>query len=853
MANEKTAFLKSTRIGIAKRLFPVKKTDVLLIDRLEIDLNKAKINLINIPSMQKPQALEDLCPKKPEISKQIISISYSRTINCQNEECSKMLRVLINTDYLGRNLIVKCPICKYDFNYVLYRDQVTNDYTLWLGEQFNPPDIESFTIFFKEPRKEGRSYNQEEEESGEKQVSLFDLYEEESNCIHGLNRESCTTCIEMERTKYERPKTSIDIFDLIFPILQPPLGEKFDNAVALPPGEEIFYFQRKGIKFLAENQVALLGDQMGLGKSIQAIFALKLLFRSGEIKNGLILCPKSVLTDWDRKLWYWAPEIRVVKVSGTKNQRQINWNSLSHIYLATYESLRQDLDSIEEQTEINYFGNGEEYTANISNFAYENQTFNSIPSIILKTNFSFILLDEITKIKNPGAGVTKAVKKINTDIRWGLSGTPLENELEDLITIFAYLKPGLLDYYDAGNPKKIKEAIKPYFLRRRKIDVLPDLPEKIVEEIILDLTPAQQEAYDKAEREGVVELNNKGAEATVHHVFALITKLKQICNYDHKSEESCKLEFLLGKLESMVKQEGENNKALVFSQYPEKTLKLIKPKLKEYNPLIYDGSLSSSRRDKIVDEFKINDDIKVLLMSVKAGGMGITLTEASYVFHYDLWWNPAVASQAEDRAHRINQKKTVFVISLVTANTIEERITKLVEEKRKLFNDVIDDLSDTNIKQMLTEEELFGLFNIKRIHPVRKSSTNGKDIKDIDKISSREFEVLVAELYKKMGYHIKLTSSTKDKGIDIFAKRATDSGAELLAIQCKHYPEGVVGVEHARALYGVVQMDPSITKGILVTSGLFSRDCKDFIQGTRIESIDGNHLAILMQKYNIDY
>jgi SNF2 family DNA or RNA helicase len=558
-------------------------------------------------------------------------------------------------------------------------------------------------------------------------------------------------------------------------------------------------------------------DEMGLGKSIQAIAAIRFLFRKGDIINGLILCPKSVLTDWEKKLWDWAPELRVIKVRGTKEQRQISWSTPAHIYLTTYETLRQDLG--------NLLGNSD-----IGNIA--------------KKEFDITILDEIQKIKNPSADVTRATRQINARWRWGLSGTPLENRLEELISIFAYLKPGLLHYDDVTRPLKVKKTIEPYFLRR-KADALPEFPKVTHDEVWLELTDTQRQAYDRAEKEGVIALNEQGDPVTVQHILALITKLKQICNFELVSKESCKLEYLLEKLEGIIEQ---NDKALVFSQYPEKTLRFFEPALSQFNPIIYHGMLSDSQRDKIIDDFQNKEEERVLLMSVKAGGLGLTLTRANHVFHIDQWWNPSVSDQAVGRARRIGQKKTVFVTSLLAMNTIEERIQNLLQRKRELFASVIDDLSDTNLSKTLTEDELFGLFNIQKGKHT-ESKRMSPDF--LHQISPQQFESLISVLYEKMGYQVKLTPQTRDRGIDIYAKRISESGTEFLAIQCKHYPNGIVGVEHARSLYGVIHDQQSLTKGILVTSGEFSKECREFARGKRIDLFDGVYVCGLIAKYNI--
>jgi len=903
-----TKFLERTKLKLVSKVFPFKRTEILLLDKLEIGLKKAKINQISIPFISLPQITPDFCPDRPEVIKlkallenrgvedltlwlrehlpislpqitsdfcivkpELIELkiipSYIQIITCQNTQCLQKLRLRLDEELIGRQLEITCPTCRHMFVYSPTKDELIEDLTTWLKEHLSYPEIESFSVLLNTPRKAGKSYQQGEAEY--KQATLFKLDGDE-DCIHGLKKSWCAICIQKERQERERTSSHVDLFDLILPLLQPPLGKNFDSPIAFPLGKELYPFQCIGVKFLTEHERALLGDEMGLGKTQQAITALRFLFRMGKITNGLIICPRSILTHWERTLWDWAPELRVIKVRGQKEQRQISWNCSAHIYLTTYETLRQDLDGSLKNTDTIINSDGS-YSITCPNdgcserlridkeiFGIQvqcptcNHLFTYTPAEdIARKQFDFIILDEIQKIKNPGAAITKAVRQINASYRWGLSGTPLENRLEELISIFAYLKPGLLHYDYVTRPLKVKEAIKPYFLRRRKTDALPELPEKICEEVWLELSPVQREAYDKAFYESKVYLEELGEYGTIQHVLAQITKLKQICNLDPVTKESCKLEYLLDKLEEISEQD---DKALVFSQYPEKTLKFIEPELKQFNTLVYHGSLSDSQRDEIVKKFQEDEQSKVLLMSVKAGGLGLTLTRANFVFHFDLWWNPSVAVQAEDRAHRIGQEKTVFVTSLFTVDTIEERIQNILKRKRELFKSVIDGLSDTNLSKVLTEEELFGLFNLQKPKLTAKSmSRGGSTIGLLSQILPKQFERLIAGLYEKMGYQVKLTPQTKDQGIDIHAKRLSETGTEYLAIQCKHYPNGVVGVEHARSLYGVIQGQPSITKGVLVTSGEFSKECKDFANGKRIELFNGNYVCGLLEKHGVSF
>lgn len=853
MALQNLKFFSKTKLKFASKIFPVKVPTIALLDNLDLDLPRTKINQVNIPSILPPKISDNYCPEIRDIVEIESSPFYFVANICKDVECGYNFFVRIDYNFIGEKVKIICPKCKKFFVINLLEDFIIQDHTAWIKDQLFIPEIEFISLLLKKPRKAGKVFRTFQ---ALEQEELFTQEEGSKECIHGLKKTWCSICFDKKRQEKEAESLKVDPFDLIFPILQPPLGENFDSPIAFP--WELYNFQRAGIRFLLEHERALLGDEMGLGKTIQAICATRFLFRLGKINNCLILCPRSVLSTWEKELWDWAPELRLIKVRGTPEQRRISWNCPAHVYLTTYETLRQDLHSTLGISKL-------KSAKNLSLFEDSNSSENSILfeenmekenediliEDIAKKEFDIIILDEIQKIKNPKADITKASRSIEAPLRWGLSGTPLENRLEELISIFQYLKPGLLTYKYATSPWKVKKAIEPYFLRRRKAEALPELPDKVHEEKWLELTPSQRETYELAEREGKIALNEKGESTTVHHIFALITKLKQICNIDPVSKESCKLEYLSEALEEITEQE---DKAIIFSQYPEKTIKLIEPSLQKFDPIVYHGALSDKQRNQKVKKFQEEEKNKILLISVKAGGLGLTLTRACYVFHYDFWWNPSVASQAEDRAHRIGQKKTVFVTSLFTKDTIEERIQQLLIRKRKLFRDVIDDLSDTNLSNVLTENELFGLFGLQKPERLKQKREDKERLRAesvLESISPNEFEDLIGKLYERMGFHIKLTPQARDKGVDIYAKRSTESGTEYLAIQCKHYPKGVVGVEHARALYGVIHSQQYITKGVLITSGKFSKDCKEFVEGKRIELFDGTYLRGLLEKYNV--
>ena len=247
-------------------------------------------------------------------------------------------------------------------------------------------------------------------------------------------------------------------------------------------------------------------------------------------------------------------------------------------------------------------------------------------------------------------------------------------------------------------------------LRRRKGDVLADLPPKLETKLTVGLRPDQRRSYDAAEQEGIVYLRSLGANVTVQHILELITRLKQICNFDPKTGSSSKMDDIKDKLQEIS---ARGSKALVFSQYANDTsgVGAAVRHLQEFDPLALTGEIPMEERASIVERFRTSDRHKAMVISLRAGGVGLNLQEASYVFHLDRWWNPAVERQAEDRAHRIGQTAKLNVIKYICADTIEARIDRILEEKQQLFDELIDDVSmDLSIR--LSRKELLGLFGI---------------------------------------------------------------------------------------------------------------------------------------------
>ena len=506
-------------------------------------------------------------------------------------------------------------------------------------------------------------------------------YSERGPCRHGL-RFGCGICKRSSTSRTPTPRTGRrsepDVFDRLRLILQPPILERLNVPEIFPDGKRPYPFQIEGIRWLLDHPEGLLADEMGLGKTMQAILAMRVLFNRGELNRVLVVAPASVGATWERELTLWAPELTAVRVQGGPAERDAQWRSGAEVHIVSYESLARDMQR---------------------------------PSPVSGIHFDLCIADEAQKIKNPATGNSRAIRSASARCRsrWALTGTPLENATSDAVSIFGFIAPSLRLDPLLLSPRSLRDAISPHLLRRTKQQVDIQFPELRHDVHWLDLSPRQQGAYFDAEYAGVKELQALGINVTRVHIFSLITSLKLICNYDETSGESCKLDFLQDSLEE-ISANGE--KALVFSQYPHMTLSKVADQLQRFNPLRFDGSVSTRQRERVVDQFQQQDENDILLMGIRSGGMGITLTRANHVFHFDHWWNPAIVDQGSARVHRIGQQRSVFIHSLYTRNTIEERIDAILNRKRQLFQDVFGELDDDKVVGRLSDEELFGLFGL---------------------------------------------------------------------------------------------------------------------------------------------
>jgi SNF2 family DNA or RNA helicase len=473
------------------------------------------------------------------------------------------------------------------------------------------------------------------------------------------------------RTRIAPPRDVVKLSERFFFLLQPDL-ETMLHSSGLEFRRPPFPFQLDGMAFLMPRHAAVLADEMGLGKSMQAISAIRLLVRAGEVRRVLVVCPKGLVSNWTRELADWAPELLVAVVEGDPQRRGWQW-ALDDVpvKVANYEVVVRDRELVAQ----------------------------------LGVAFDLVVLDEAQRIKNRSSHTSHAVRAIDRRRSWALTGTPVENTAEDLVGIFEFVAPGQVS--DRMSPRALGSAAADHVLRRTKDRVLKDMPPRLNRDERIELAPEQRETYRRAEEEGVLRLSDMGREATIRHVFELVLRLKQICNFDTATGESAKLDRLEAELEEI---HASGRKSLVFSQWVE-TLGRLRGRLSRFGPLEYHGGMPTAARDAAIERFRNDPRHSVLLLSYGAGAVGLNLQFAQYVFLFDRWWNPAVEDQAINRAHRIGAAGAVTVTRFLSVDTIEERIDEVLQRKR--------DLSDTILSQAeaaaatgLTQEELFALFKL---------------------------------------------------------------------------------------------------------------------------------------------
>jgi superfamily II DNA or RNA helicase len=616
-------------------------------------------------------------------------------------------------------------------------------------------------------------------------------------------------------------KHTPSFWDLIFILLQPPLLLDVPESLALP--HDLYPYQVKGIEFLISNDHALLADDMGTGKTVMTLVALKIIMQQRKARKALIVCPPSVLHEWKRHLEDWTPDLVSTFVRGPKNVRKAFWNYPSHVYVTAYSSLRNDVRT------------------GLMPENYQSQ-------------YDLIVLDEAHHIKNPTTAQSRAVKTFSPKYRWALTGTPVQNKIDDMVALFEFVYPDLLSSFDTEERMKIK--VGPHFLRRRKQEVMPELPPKIRQDLDLELDRDQHKAYKEIEHESQLEISALGNKVTKRHIFAKLTKLKQICNFAPGRGTSPKLEDMLERVEEIV-QSGQ--KVLVFSQYRNEGINKLERGLKAYKYAKIIGGQSDAQRGDEIEKFKFRKDVSILLASVRSGGEGLNLEEASYVIHFDHWWNPAVMWQAEDRAHRRGQENSVNIYSYWMQDTIDERIRNILARKGLLIESVVDGLAEKEVEELFTMDDLLEVIGVKKPLPEEPKFDPGDwqnlDLEQIHKrlyeIDPYEFEELISQLMHYLGFpNVKVTKRSGDGGVDVLSSRNTSDGIERIAAQCKRY-KNPIGVKIAREFLGAIQDDETIVKGYLITTSDFTTDCRVFCNRNGIEMIPGLQVANYVRMFSL--
>ena len=589
------------------------------------------------------------------------------------------------------------------------------------------------------------------------------------------------------RTGGGLPPAPLGLKARLLAVLQPPLEASLSRSGPLEWPADLMDFQLTGIRLLLDRDRLLLADEMGLGKTVEAIAAIRLLARRGQISTCLIVVPAAVINQWLRELERWAPELRTCLVRGPAADRPAQWRMPAHVHLISYETLRSDAQLSRERI------------------------------------WDLVVIDEAQKIKNGDSEVAAAVKRLLRRRAWGLTGTPLENRLDDLASILEFVAPRLPDQqpHTLSPGDQLRHELATVQLRRRKQDVLTELPPKTLTDLLLEMTPEQRRSYERAENEGLVYLKELGTSITIANVLELILRLKQLCNFEPESGASAKFVDLQERLASLA--EG-GQRAIVFSQFADEHYgaAAIARRLGHHRPVLYTGSMTLAERDEAVHRFQDDPSRHVMVLSLRAGGQGLNLQAASYVFHFDRWWNPAVADQATDRSHRLGQRKPVHVYGYTIEHSIEERIRDILVEKRELFERIVEGVGID--LHGFSRDELLRTVGL----PVQASVQPDQNPLD--------FERDVASRLEAAGYAVEFTAPSHDGGIDLVATRVDASGLShsKLYVQCKLLARPV-GVGAVRELIGSLPPVAGGVTGVVASRAGFSAEARSL---ARVRGID---------------
>ena len=458
-------------------------------------------------------------------------------------------------------------------------------------------------------------------------------------------------------------------------------------------------YQERGFKWLHTNIKKGFGccmaDDMGLGKTIQVISFILKQKELNQLKNpALVVCPTTLLGNWVKEIKMFAPELKTSIYHGIDRELDIK----ADVIITTYAILRIDIEKLK------------------------------------KTKWSMLIVDEAQNIKNPDTSQTQAVKMMKSDIKIAMTGTPVENKLTELWSIFDFINRGYLGsirdfqksyaipiekFKQTNRAEKLRMAISPFVLRRLKTDksIISDLPEKVVLNEYCYLSKVQAALYQSVLDNLMSDISKLNGINRRGMIFKLITALKQICNHPYQYLKSGEMsKEISGKTEHLIeitKNILENNeKTLIFTQYKEmgNILTTILNDELGINPLFFHGSLNRTQREDLIKDFQENSDSNVMILSLKAGGTGLNLTAATNVIHYDLWWNPAVEDQATDRTYRIGQENNVMVHRFITLGTFEEKIDEMIKNKKDLANVAV--FEGEKVITELSDDEIYKIFSL---------------------------------------------------------------------------------------------------------------------------------------------
>ena len=428
-----------------------------------------------------------------------------------------------------------------------------------------------------------------------------------------------------------------------------------------------------------EHRIGILADDMGLGKTAQALRALEMLVDDGLIRSALVVCPKSLLANWEAECERWVPRLTVVRAVPAKEDSERVWPAIlgrAHVIITTYEQLRL------------------------------------LPTSLASEPIELVIADEAHRLRRTQTKLVRAFRLISAERMWALTGTPIERHPADLATLLSLLEPSRFSSKTDNIETGLRALAQPYLLRRLKADVLRELPEVIDTAETIELTPRQQRAYSKARSEPLPK--------EVGEVLQRLTILRSICDADPTNGSSAKIDRIVEILQA-VQDAGE--KAVVFS-FTLRPLELLLNRMTQEQPSLgavtLTGKLTTAERTRAIQRFKSDDGLVALLCSSRVGGEGLTLTEANHVVFINEWWNPSANAQARDRVVRLGQERVVHVHRFRCQGTIEEVLDEILTRKNEAFTNIVDALASGAQLSKKDSDELLSEV-IREVAPVSSS------------------------------------------------------------------------------------------------------------------------------------